>query len=110
MLWIFDEEYGHKSSLRMLGEGVSSLIRQHAKADDSHYEGEIRGIGYQVVSPGISPFRLIQAGFAASILLLAFVFALSRSSKLLPSLHSSREARSLPHKIQAPVRIEHLIQ
>jgi hypothetical protein len=108
MLWIFDEEFRHKGAFQMLRDGAISLMRQHAKNDGDSYENSPTGIGCRIVTSGISPTRLIQAGFVASILFLAFVFALGRSSKLLPLAPSSKEAHSVPRRLHAPVRIEHL--
>lgn len=108
MLWIFDEECHQSGAFRMLRDGAVSLVHQHAKNDDDSYRTEITGIGCTVVVSGMSPTRLIQAGVAASILFLAFVFALGRSSKPLTFVQPSTEVQSLPPTLHAPARIEHL--
>lgn len=108
MLWIFDEECHQRGAFRMVRDGAISLVRQYTKNYDDSCRTQITGIGCQVVAPRISPTRVVQAGLAASILLLAFVFALGRPPKPLTFVRPSKEVQSLPQRLHAPVRIEHL--
>jgi len=111
MLWIFDADRSAGTTVRLFGDGVLSLLRQHAKAE-SGPEPVVAGFGLLDTRLRIAPRRFLEAGVAASLFLAGVLLLLGKTGKVFagpaclpgvprtapPLLHApSRIPRALPH-------------
>lgn len=77
MLWIYDEEAKHGVPVRLLCDGVLSLLRQHIKAHQ-HPEPVPAGFGLISLDSGIGPQRIFQALLLALMLLVSVLVSAHR--------------------------------
>jgi hypothetical protein len=81
MLWIFDEESPEGNAVRMLLDGMRSIVLQHAKSRGR----ESAGLFYREVNSTTSLLRFAQAGF---IVVTVILFVSLLSGPLVPKLAS----------------------
>ncbi len=75
MLWIFDELRAQGNSKRCFADCLSSLVRQHAKAED-YTERRGGGFGTEISGFELTFFPLLRATLFVSLLLVGFTSAL----------------------------------
>ena len=101
MLWIFDEECRRGRALRMLFDGVLSLVRQRCVFQRAP-KPVTAGIGLIISDDGIGAARLMQAGLLVSVLIAGFLLVLSPKSASSLSLRWPESVLHCTLTLQAP--------
>ena len=94
MLWIFQEECQRGATVRLLFDGMLSLLRQRLSTQDEPIHGPMSS-ALLISDLRISTVRLFQGGLIASLLLLGFMSILAHNGPL-PVPYELQEQECIP--------------
>ena len=105
MLWIFEEECKRGSTVRLLFDGLLSLLRQRLSTQEKPTHGPMSTV-LLISDSRMSTVRLLQGGLIASFLLLGFFSVLEHSGPL-PVPFELQEQECIPcsNSHQSPAEV-----
>jgi len=79
MLWIFDEARSQRKSLKLFSDCLSSLLRQHANAEN-YISRPVSGLGMEVSGFEIELLPFLRATIVVTCIVVGFISGLGHST------------------------------